>query len=96
MRDHGGKFTFAPRLPSALTRLTFRLFIRGRRLLVEMTHKEATYSFAEGEPLEIYHHGDKLVVRPGQPEKRPIPPIEATERPTQPPGREPEPRRPQR
>ena len=36
MRDHGGKLTFRPRLPDALTRLRFRLMFRGRGLLVEV------------------------------------------------------------
>ncbi len=39
MRDHDGILSFAPRLPQALTRLTFRLCVRGQRLLVEVGHK---------------------------------------------------------
>src|SRR6185312_9211882 len=35
LRDHGGKLGFAPRLPSRLTRLAFRLGVRGSRLSVE-------------------------------------------------------------
>ena len=37
MRDHGGKLSFAPRLPPRLERLAFRLLVRGRRLRVEAT-----------------------------------------------------------
>jgi alpha,alpha-trehalose phosphorylase len=33
-RDHGGKLTFAPRLPPALEGITFRFVFRGSRLLV--------------------------------------------------------------
>src|SRR6201997_5406741 len=38
LRDADGTFSFAPRLPAGLTRLAFPLFIRGRRLRVEVTH----------------------------------------------------------
>ena len=38
LRDHGGSITLAPRLPSALSRLVFRLCIRGSRLTVEVDH----------------------------------------------------------
>jgi alpha,alpha-trehalose phosphorylase len=36
MRDHGDTLSFAPRLPSRLARLTFRLVYRGRRLRVDV------------------------------------------------------------
>ena len=36
MRDHGGELRFAPRLPERLTRLAFRLRLRGSRLSVEV------------------------------------------------------------
>ena len=42
LRDADGTFSFTPRLPEGLTRLAFTLFIRGRRLRVEITHAEAT------------------------------------------------------
>ena len=37
LRDHGGQLSFAPRLPPPLTRLTFRLGFRQRRLMVDIT-----------------------------------------------------------
>ena len=62
MRDHDGILSFAPRLPQALTRLTFRLCFRGRRLLVEVGPEQATYSLLQGASLEIVHHGEKTTV----------------------------------
>ena len=50
LRGIDGTFSFAPRLPRGLTRLAFTLFIRGRRLRVEITHAEATYSLARRRP----------------------------------------------
>jgi alpha,alpha-trehalose phosphorylase len=94
MRDHNGILSFTPRLPQALTRLTFRLCFRGRRLLVEVTPKQATYSLLEGPSLDILHHGKPATVDPQQPLKRPITPPPARETPTQPRGRAPDRRGP--
>jgi alpha,alpha-trehalose phosphorylase len=88
MRDHGGVLTFAPRLPSRLERLAFRLLFRGRRLKVEVTTDTATYSLLDGDPLEVAHHGEPLTVA-AQPVTRAIPPAPGRPTPTQPPGREP-------
>ncbi|MHB8695931.1 MAG: glycoside hydrolase family 65 protein [Solirubrobacteraceae bacterium] len=89
MRDHDGSLSFAPRLPQALTRLGFRLCFRGRRLLVEVTHEDATYSLLEGVPLDLVHHGKHARVDAQRPLTRPIPPLPARETPSQPPGRSP-------
>ena len=94
MRDHGGKLTFAPRLPQRLTRLAFGLCVRERRLRVEVTHKEARYSLRKGSALEIAHHGETIKVTTKRPVTRPIPKLAATEEPRQPQGRSPERRRP--
>jgi len=96
MRDHGGILSFKPRLPQALTRLRFRLGYRGRRLLVEVDHRRANYSLLDGGALEIMHHGEKRVVDPRRPLSAPIPALTPREAPTQPPGRAPVKRRPQR
>ncbi len=96
MRDHEGVLSFMPRLPQALTRLTFRLGFRGRTLLVEVKRDRAIYSLLEGSTLEIVHHGRKATVDPQRPLSRRIPAPPARETPSQPPGRAPERRRPQR
>jgi alpha,alpha-trehalose phosphorylase len=92
MRDHDGRLTFAPRLPEDLSRLAFRLCYRGRRLQVEVTHEQATYTVAGGEPLEIAHHGERFRVAPEEPVSLPIPAAPAHPRPPQPRGRAPRPR----
>ena len=89
MRDHGGRLSFAPRLPETLTRLAFRVCFKGRRLLVEIKPGEARYSLVEGEPLEVSHHGESLTLALGQPIERPIPPTTSRSRSSQPPGRAP-------
>jgi alpha,alpha-trehalose phosphorylase len=89
MRDHGGPdalgpLAFSPRLPTAITRLTFRLVYRGARLLVTVTAADATYEVTAGPELEIEHHGTTLTLRPGQPETAPIPPVVPRRAPVQP------------
>jgi alpha,alpha-trehalose phosphorylase len=95
MRDHGdtsqagGLLTFCPRLPGAISRLSFRLVYQGRRLSVAVTGAEATYELREGEPLAIEHHGSRVTLHLGHPESRPIPPLVAGPAPSQPSGRVP-------
>jgi alpha,alpha-trehalose phosphorylase len=62
LRDHDGELTFAPRLPGRLTKLRFRVVYRGRKLLVTVTQTSATYRLVDGEPLEIRHHGRRVLV----------------------------------
>jgi alpha,alpha-trehalose phosphorylase len=89
MRDHGDTLTFAPRLPSRLTRLTFRLIYRGRRLHVVVSSDSARYELVEGEALELLHHGEPFTLAPGSPETRPVAPPPRRAAPEQPPGRSP-------
>ena len=89
LRDADGTFSFAPRLAEALTRLTFTLMIRGRRLRTEITHAEARYTLTAGDPLEILHHGQPVSLSVGNPQTRPVPAARSRPRPVQPPGREP-------
>jgi Glycosyl hydrolase family 65, C-terminal domain len=79
-------------LPSALTRLTFTVRWRGRRLCVDVGGTDATYTLHSGGPVELAHHGQAFTLIAGQPVTHPIPPILAGPRPQQPPGRAPLPR----
>jgi len=81
--------SFAPRLPDALTRLAFTLFIGGRRLRVEVTHARARYVLADGDPLQILHYGQPVSLAAAKPRVRRIPAAPSRPRPSQPPGREP-------
>ena len=89
MRDHDGRLTFAPRLPARLERLAFGLLFRGRRLKVEVTKKEATYTLLDGELLEAGHHGKRITMSIGEPVTLAIPPAVERPTPTQPQGRAP-------
>jgi alpha,alpha-trehalose phosphorylase len=95
MRDHGPRLEFAPRLPTRLTSVTFRLRYRGRRLRVGITHRQATYELVEGDALEVSHHGEDVVLRVGQPQTRGWDPLVTSVALTQPPGRPPGRRRPE-
>jgi alpha,alpha-trehalose phosphorylase len=94
MRHTSGRLCFAPVLPPGLTKLTFRLLIKGRRLTVQVTPGSTSYRLTEGDALEISHHGEHLRVGPDQPQQRPNPRPAARLRPAQPPGRAPAERRP--
>ena len=89
LRHFDGTVSFAPRLPDGITRLVFTVLIRGRRLRVEVTHPSARYLLADGEPLEILHHGKRLTLSAGRTRVRPIPAVPQRPRPSQPPGRAP-------
>jgi len=89
MREHDGQPTFAPRLTPPLTRIAFGLLFRGRKLRVEVTEAQATYTLLAGDALELSHHGESSTINADAPLVRPIPPAPQRERPTQPAGREP-------
>jgi alpha,alpha-trehalose phosphorylase len=89
MRDHGETLAFAPRLPSRLTSLTFRLLYRGRRLRVHVLPDAASYEILDGDGIELLHHGARFTLAPGSPERRPVPPTPDRVRTEPPPGRRP-------
>jgi alpha,alpha-trehalose phosphorylase len=92
MRDHNGELTFAPRLPSRISRLRFRVVYRGRCLAVTVTKEQATYRLAEGEPLDIRHHGRQVTIEDKEMTLE-IPPPPQVEPVRQPAGRGPRRRR---
>jgi alpha,alpha-trehalose phosphorylase len=89
MRDHGETLAFAPRLPSHLTRLSFGILFRGRRLRVRVHRDEATYELLDGETLELIHHGEPITVTSEEPLSCPIPPVPPRPAPSSPAGRQP-------
>jgi alpha,alpha-trehalose phosphorylase len=89
MRDHGGQLTFAPRLPERLRRLRFRVVFGGRCLIVTVEPEKATYRVADGDPLDIRHHGRQVTV--GHEDLMlDIPPAPKVEPVHQPPGKTPQ------
>ncbi|MFI1991501.1 glycoside hydrolase family 65 protein [Actinoplanes sp. NPDC020271] len=93
MRDHEGRLSFAPRLPSRIDRLAFSLLWRGMRLHVTVRPREVVYALSGGPggaALQLTHHGEPVVVTTAGPVMRPIPSLVApAEVPRQPPGRRP-------
>jgi alpha,alpha-trehalose phosphorylase len=85
----GDPIRFAPRLPDALSRIAFRLAFRGRRLRVEVTRAQATYTLAEGDPLEVLHYEKPFMLTAEHPVSRDLPKIVHRPQPSQPPGRAP-------
>lgn len=75
MRDYGDTLSFAPRLPDRLTRLSFRLLYRGRRVRIEIRPDCARYELLSGEPLDVLHHGESLQLEMDSPQTRPFPPL---------------------
>ena len=94
LRARGGRLALAPRLPDGLSRLAFNYWYRRRNLCVTATAGEVHYVLEEGDPIEILHFGQPVMVNAGEDTVRPVPPCPARPRPSQPAGREPVPRRP--
>lgn len=88
MRASQGELSFAPRLPSRIARLAFRVRYRGRCICVTARADEVTYELFSGEPITIGSHGE-LVDLADKPVSCPIPHEPQHPRPTQPAGREP-------
>ncbi len=89
LRDSGDTISFAPRLPSQLSRLSFGLLYRGRRLRIEVLPDHAVYELLDGDPLELTHHGEKITVTHDEPLTCPVPPVPKRRAPHQPAGRQP-------
>jgi alpha,alpha-trehalose phosphorylase len=95
MRDHRGELSFRPRLPAALSRLSFRINYRDRCLQVTITHDKARYELIhEGEPLTVRHEDEVLRIVGGKAVTRGWSVPDPGPEPRQPPGREPRRRRP--
>jgi alpha,alpha-trehalose phosphorylase len=93
-RNHGGAFSFDPRLPPHIERLAFRLVLRGRRLRVEVVPGEARYELVDGEPLELRHGGTAFTLERGSPQAHALRAPAAGPAPEQPRHRAPARRRP--
>jgi alpha,alpha-trehalose phosphorylase len=92
MRDHDGQLSFAPRLPPAITRLSFAIRWRGSKVRVVATKDHACYSVEDGPDthLRLLHHGVAFTIDASAQVELEIPPMTPlTSRPGQPAGRTP-------
>jgi alpha,alpha-trehalose phosphorylase len=87
MRDHGDVLAFSPRLPAQLTRLTFRLVYRGRRIRVDIGADCARYELLAGEQLELLHHGEPITLVTASPQTHACPALPDCPPVEPPPGR---------
>jgi alpha,alpha-trehalose phosphorylase len=93
MRDSRRGVTFRPRLPVAIARLRFNVVVRGRRLRVDVRHSQASYELLAGDPMDVFHHDERVRLEVGAPETRAWTAPQPGPEPTQPPGRAPARRR---
>ena len=87
MRDHGDVLAFSPRLPAQLTRLSFRLLYRGRRLCIDIGADHARYELLAGEPLDLLHHGERFTLTADSPRTHACPALPELPTVEPPPGR---------
>jgi alpha,alpha-trehalose phosphorylase len=75
LRDHDGHLQFAPRLPAAITCLSFALRWRGCKVRVKITADRASYVIEDGHTttLELTHHGQRYSITPDEPLELEIP-----------------------
>jgi alpha,alpha-trehalose phosphorylase len=62
MRQAGDTLSFAPHLPTQITRLGFGVMFRGRHLRVTATHEATGFQLLSGDDLEIVHFGQTVSV----------------------------------
>jgi alpha,alpha-trehalose phosphorylase len=92
MRRTVDSLSFAPQLPQGITRLSFGVMFRGRRLRVEVTPTSTTYSLKEGDEFELFHFQQSVTVAQGRPAVLPSiapDPASGANPPSQPVGRAP-------
>ena len=56
-RDHGGRFSFDPRLPEDWTAITFRLTIEGTQVRVTVRQTEMEFTVERGEKVDFVVRG---------------------------------------
>lgn len=72
MRDRNGWLSFRPRLPRRMNRLCFKVQVKDSTLRVDITRDGAEYRLESGDQLTIGHDGETLVLKRGEPVRRPL------------------------
>src|SRR5690242_1282556 len=85
--------SFNPRLPPALSKISFGLGWQGRQLRVTIGAEEAEYRLAAGPPMRLHHFGE-MVALADSPVVRPLPEPPLVDPVEQPYGRAPQARHP--
>ncbi len=67
MRALNGKLSFAPSLPKAWEKLSFKLSYRGCRVKVAISRRNAVYELLEGECMTLLHRGEEIQLSKDQP-----------------------------
>ncbi len=62
MRVHGDEIAFRPYLPQGWNGYRVTICYRGRRIRIGVSKEETKYCVLSGEPLEICHYGQKLLI----------------------------------
>lgn len=93
MRTVGDVLHFVPRLPQGISRISFTVTFRRRRLQVEILEDHVTYELLDGEPLTFCHDGQLLKVSADSALVQPTVAAEPGGSVSQPPGRQPRRRR---
>jgi alpha,alpha-trehalose phosphorylase len=95
LRDDEGLLVLNPQLPEDISRLCFRLRWRGKRLTVDVTHDDVTYTVRDGEEgMTMRHNGEELHLDSSSPTVIKVSPrVPLLPPPVQPPGRAPAPHR---
>jgi alpha,alpha-trehalose phosphorylase len=88
LRTGAGSLAFSPQVPDGISKLTFRMRYRGRKLSVAIDAAKAKYELLEGDSLPVSHHGEEFELGHQAVEYK-IPRVKAGPRPEQPPGRAP-------
>lgn len=71
-RDHGGRFTFDPRLPDGWTGLTFRVTVLGTRVRVELTPEQIAFTVEAGTAATLSVRGVEVTVTADAPVSVPL------------------------
>jgi len=71
-RDHGGRFTFDPRLPDGWSGLTFRLTLLGTRMRVELTPDAIAFTIESGTSAAVSVRGTEVTVTADAPVSVPL------------------------
>ena len=89
LRERQGVLAFSPRLPPGITRLAIAISVRQRRLRIEVTPDTTSYRLVAGDPLEVRHGREHVMVTAEHPLVRPTLSVPPSDPPIQPPGRRP-------